>query len=84
MLCSISMTMFQVPTRRPVTIATNCVPRCLVGTGIGYHCNLSAKRTNKQHFSEIQRWRFGDRFSGAPPGRSTGQHRSSRSFSSPP
>jgi hypothetical protein len=29
------------------------VPRFLVGTGISYHCNLSAKRTNKQHFSEI-------------------------------
>jgi hypothetical protein len=49
-----------------------------------YHWNLSSKRTNKQHFSEIQRWRFGDRFSGGPPGRSTGRHRSSRSFSPPP
>jgi hypothetical protein len=29
------------------------VPRCLVGTGIGYHWNLSVERTHKQHFSEI-------------------------------
>jgi hypothetical protein len=36
-----------------VTIAANYVPRCLIGTGISYHWNLSAERTNKQHFSEI-------------------------------
>ena len=40
-------------THSPVTTTTNCVPRSLIGTGISYHSNLSAKQTNKQHFSEI-------------------------------
>ena len=40
--------------------------RCgvMLGSISIYHWNLSEKRTDKLHFREIQRWRFGDRVSG--------------------